>query len=350
MSNLFYKIKPIIGLDFSKTGIRLVAVDRSKMTVHGYGSISLDPSKIGDDISKSSEYLKDKLNHLLSHNIIGKLNSDRAVLGLPTANTFARTFTLPVNKESKLAESANLEAEQYIPMPVETLYLDYQIIGRTKEELTVLMCAIPKSHTDTALEIVESAGIDVAMIEPSVSAVSRLLEYTNEGGMSTVIVDIGPVSTDIAVVDQAIRLTGGVNIGGDTLTLGVAKKMDIPIETAHQLKVLNGLSPGPRQAKLTAALEPNLSKIISETKKVIRFYTDRSPDETKLEQLLVVGSGSNIPGLGEFFTNELMMPARVASPWQALDFGELEQPSKQLRPQLASAAGLALVNPREIWK
>lgn len=29
---------------------------------------------------------------------------------------------------------------------------------------------------------------------------------------------------------------------------------------------------------------------------------------------------SNMPGIGDFFTNELIMPARVANPWQQLNF------------------------------
>lgn len=38
----------------------------------------------------------------------------------------------------------------------------------------------------------------------------------------------------------------------------------------------------------------------------------------KVEQLIIVGGGINISsGIGEFFTNNLVIPARVASPWQS---------------------------------
>ena len=42
MSNIFYKNKPVIGLDVSKTSMRIMSIDKNKMLVHGYGSISLD--------------------------------------------------------------------------------------------------------------------------------------------------------------------------------------------------------------------------------------------------------------------------------------------------------------------
>ena len=100
--------------------------------------------------------------------------------------------------------------------------------------------------------------------------------------------------------------------------------MNVPIETAHQFKVLNGLNPGPRQARIAGALQPSLEKMTNEVKRVMRYYTDRFPNEKKIEQILIVGGGGNLPGIGDFFTNELLMPARVASPWQMLNFDGLE--------------------------
>ena len=327
-----------------------MSVDTAKMLVHGYGSVELDPGKMADDLSQSAEYLQSRLYELLNDNIVGKLTSNRAILGIPTARTFSRTFSLPADKKANLKDAVNLEVEQYIPMPLDALYVDHQIIKQTKEELTVLMCAAPKRTVDPLLTIAQQCGMEVAMIEPNMNAVARLLEHTEEGNLPTVIVDIGPATADIASLDSAIRVTGGLNIGGNTFTLDIAKKMNIPLETAHQLKVLNGLSAGPRQAKITASLRPSLLRIAGEIKKVIRYYTDRFPNEEKIEQVIIVGSGSNVPGLGEFFTNELVMAARVAIPWQTVNFGSLTPPSKQLRPRFMTAAGLALVPPEEIWK
>lgn len=350
MTELFYTNKPIIGLDISKTGVRVVSADRSKMLISGYGSIDLDPSKIMDDIRQSQDYLLEKLQTLFQKNVTGRLEGTRAVLGIPAARTFTRTFTLPVEKEGMIKQAVSLETEQYIPMPLENLYVDYQVIKRGKTDLTVLTCAVPRQFVDGILEIMERAGIDVAMIEPSINAVSRLLEATGEGGgLPTIIVDIGPVGTDVAIYDSAIRVTGSLTIGSNTLTLDIAKHMGVSLETSHQLKVLSGLNAGPRQAKISAALRPSLMKIVNETNKVMRFYTDRFPEEGKLEQVLIVGSGSGVPGLGDFFTNELIMPARIASPWQELKFSNIEAPAKQLKPRLMAAAGLSLVQPQEIW-
>jgi len=216
--------------------------------------------------------------------------------------------------------------------------------------LTVVMCAVPRNVVDTVLSACESVGLTVTMCEPAINAVARVLKSTEKGYLPSVIVDIGATTTDVAILDGSIRLTGGVATGGNTFTLDLSKKLKVTLENAHQLKVLNGLSNGPKQAKIASALQPALRGIVTETRKVIRYYNERLGGDRRLEQVLVVGSGSNVPGIGDYFTNELVMPARTASPWQELDFGDLPQPAKQFRSRYISVTGLANVPKGAMWK
>lgn len=351
MVKLFYKDKPVIGLDISQTGIKVMAVDPKKWLVLGYGSIDLDPAKVQKSLDTNDGYIAENIQLLLGEKLIGHLPSNHAVLGVPTNRSFSRTFTVPATAENTLADAVEIEVDQYIPIPPSSLYIDYEIIERTKEELTVIMAAVPKVLVDSCMEAARSAGLRPIMVEPGINAVARVLEATEEGHLTTLIVDIGPATTDIAVLEGgAIRVSGGLGIGGNTFTLDIAKKLNIALENAHQLKVLNGLNAGPRQAKLVASLQPSLQRITTEVRKVIRYYNERLGEDHKLEQVLIVGSGSNVPGIGDYFTNELIMPARVASPWQKLDFGSLAQPSRQLRPRYITVAGLASVDPAEAWR
>jgi type IV pilus assembly protein PilM len=329
-----------------------MSIDPKKWLVQGYGSLDLDPAKVQLSLDNPEDaYLSENIAKLLNENVIGTLGSDHVIVGLPTTRTFSRTFSIPTSEESKIAGAVEIEVDQYIPIPLNSLYVDYQIIERTKEQLTVGMSAVPSGLVDSCIAAVRSAGLTPILAEPSINAVARVIEATEEGHLTTLIVDMGPASTDIAVLDKgAIRVTGSVGIGGNTFTLDIAKKMNIALENAHQLKVLNGLNTGPRQAKITAALKPSLQKISTEVRKVIRYYNERLNNDRNIQQVLIVGGGANVPGIGEFFTNELVMPARVASPWQKLDFGSLQQPNKQFRPRYITVAGLASVPSEEVWK
>ena len=351
MTKLLHKDKPIIGLDISQTDIKIMAIDPKKWLVLGYGAVDLEPLKLQKSLKEGDEYLSDNLRNLLANKIVGTLPSTHTVVGIPTNRTFSQTFSVPAKAANKLADAIEVEVDQYIPVPMASLYVDYEIIERNKEQLTAVLSAVPKALVDNVLEATNKAGLESIMIEPGVNAVARMLEATEEGHLTTLIVDIGPASTDIAVLDKgAIRVTGGLGIGGNTFTLDIAKKLNVTLENAHQLKVINGLNAGPRQAKLVRALAPSLERITVEVRKVMRYYSERITDERNLEQVLIVGSGSNVPGIGDYFTNELVMPARTASPWQKLDFGNLPQPHKQFRPRYITVAGLASVNYEDIWK
>jgi len=352
MSKFFYKDKPIIGLDISSTGIKLMSIDSKKWLVNGYGSLDLDPLKMKDALENSeSTFLTDSIKSLMADKIIGTLASDRVAVTVPAARSYTRTFTLPSSAEKSLDEAVVLEAEQYIPIPVSTLYIDYEVIERNRKSIVVLMSAVSRVIVDNITRSVEAAGLYPILVEPSMNAVGRVLTATEDGTLPTIVVDIGPATTDIAILDQgAIRVTGGLPIGGNSFTLDIAKKLNIALENAHQLKVLNGLSAGPRQQKLREALSPSLERILMETKKVMRYYNERINSERKLEQLLIVGGGSNVPGIGEYFTENLVIAARVASPWQKLDFDKVQEPPRQFRSRYITVSGVAGVNPGSIWK
>lgn len=350
MKKLFYTDKPIIGLDISSTDMKVMSIDLKRQAVLGYGNIDLDPLRIKKAFEEEDTYLSDSLRTLIDKKLVGELASEQVVLGIPTSRTFSRTFTVPLSAENNLKDAVALEVGQYIPLPLSLLYVDYAVIERNDSVLTVIMSAVPKKIVDNALAACETAGLTVNMIEPAVNAVARILKSTEEGHLPTVIVDIGAANTDIAVLDGSVRITGGIGTGGNTFTLDIAKKLSVTLENAHQLKVLNGLAPGARQEKITAALRPALRGIITETRKVIRYYNERLSNDRRLEQVLVVGSGSNVPGIGEYFTNELVMPARTANPWQQLDFGQLPQPAKQFRSRYITVAGLSNVDKGAMWK
>ena len=231
-----------------------------------------------------------------------------------------------------------------------SLYVDYEIISESEENINVLVSAAPRLLIDKIVDACSRVNLTVNLVEPGINSIARLLRDIEEGDLPTVIVDISSTATDVAILEKGIiRVTGSTAIGGNTFTLDISKKLNIPLEKSHQLKVIHGLNPGSRQESITQALNPSLKKISLEIRRVMRYYEERIKG-IKVEQLIIVGGGSNIPGIGEFFTNNLVIPARVASPWQSLNFGKLPQPAKQLKPRYITVAGIASLTKEEIFK
>ncbi len=349
MSKYFYKDKPVIGLDISQTGLKVMAINPRKMTVTGYGSLDVDPTKLQQSLDGDGVYLTEQLKKLLEEKVVGKLPSNHTVLSIPSSKTYARTLSLPPDVKGDLLEAIKLEADQYIPVPADQLYIDYEVTHRDDESIDAFMCAAPQHIIDTCITAARNVNLKTVVVEPSMNAVARLLKISEQGDLPTVIVDIGAASSDVAILDSTIKVTGGVGIGGNTFTLDISNSMKTSLEHAHQLKVLKGLNAGPDQEKLRKALSRDLDKIIEEVKKVMQYYDERVPDSKKIEQVLIIGGGSNIPGIGDYFTENMLIASRVASPWQILNFDKLPQPARQFKPRYISVAGLACVKPKEVW-
>ena len=347
---LFLHDKPVAGIDISPTGVKVMAIDPKKWTVFGYGSVDLDPAKLQESLATGNDYLSGAINSLMTNHITGHIPSNHVVVSVPTSRTYSRNIVLPRQAEKNLLEAIQLEAEQYIPVPISELNVGYEVIQRTEKELTVTISAAPSALIEALVSACEASGLVVVLVEPGINSIARLIGYAEEGQLPTILVDIGAATTDIAILDSTIRASSSVNEGGNSFTLKIAEKLKVPLEKAHQLKVLEGLSYGPKQSGITAAMKPSLDQIVDKVQKIMRFYTERIDSEKQLAQVVIVGGGSNVPGLGEYFTNALVMPARVASPWQILDFGKLPQPVRQYKPRYITAAGLACVSPKEILK
>lgn len=350
MSNYFYKDKAVIGLDINQTNIKIMAINADKWTVLGYGSIDVDPAKLQQSIEGDGVYLTEQLQQLIQNKIVGELPSNHVIMSIPTARTYSRSISLPGDLKGDILQAIRLEAEQSIPVSIDQLYLDYEVTSKTKDVITAYICAAPCKIVDTCMAAAKQAGLRVVMVEPSMNAVARLLKASEQGELATIIVDIGAANTDVAVLDSTIKVTGGVAIGGNTLTLNISNSLEVSLEQAHQLKVLNGLGPSKQQRNITKAVSPSLQKVVYEIKKIMRYYEERVPGARKLEQVVIIGGGSNMPGLGDYFTENLVLASRIASPWHALNFEKLPQPARQFKPRYISVAGLALVNPKEIWQ
>lgn len=349
MTQLFFKEKQLIGLDISQTSAKFIALSPRRTDVQAYGYVELDQARM-QNVHDVESHLRGQLAEMLGKHSLGRLPSRQVAVSVPTYRTFTRSITLPHDAAGDLMSAIMLEAEQYIPVSLNELYIDHEIIERKADSIEVLMSAVPKLYVDATMSACQASGLTPVLIEPAIVAVARLIRRAEGGDLPTVILDIGAESTDIAILDKSIRVTGAVDVGGHTLTQAIMKAGKITHEAAHVLRTQDGLNVGSKQDMIRRAVDPSLQRIMNETKKVMRYYVERLGSTNKIEQLIIVGGGSNMPGLGEYFTENMVIASRVASPWQILDFGKLKPIPKQLRPRFITAIGLGMIDYREVWR
>jgi type IV pilus assembly protein PilM len=244
-----------------------------------------------------------------------------------------------------------LEAEQYISAPLEELYLDYEVIHQDENSTELFAVAVPQAIVDSYLELAEIFGLETVLIETTLSSSGRLFSQDYQSDVPTVMVDFGSLSADISIFDKNhILVTGTVQGGGKNFTDSIKQYLNVSDKEAGLIKTRYGLGPSKKQADIRKALEPTLTQIIKEIRRMMRYYEERYGTERPISQMVTVGGGANMPGLSDYFTEALRLAVRHTDPWQYLDYKGLQPPTAADKPMYTTAAGLSLTRPSEVFK
>lgn len=321
-----------------------------KNNVTGYGVASFDPAAIKDGVIIDPEPIAKVAYDLFAKQLIGDITTRRTALAVPAARTFTRTVTLPLLGSKDVAEAIRLETEQYVPVPIDELYLDYSTIRTMEKEQELLVIAVPKKIVDSYLILMELLGLEVAALETTISAASRLFIQTEQSDVPTVLIDLGSLSSDITIYDKGLVVTGTVPGGGDSFTQALMSKLNVTKEEAHVIKTKYGLGLSKKQKEITDSMAPILDQMLKEIRRMIRYYEERSDTQRKIGQVVTMGGGANMPGLSEHMTNLLRLPVRMCDPWQQMSFHNLQPPNTVEKSMYVTVCGLALMKPREVFE
>jgi type IV pilus assembly protein PilM len=348
----FYYDKPVFGIDIGFNSIKVMQTRSAgkKHKVLGYGVTSFAKSAMEEGLITDPEAIASAIHELFEKNLVGTISSKRVAVAIPASKTFNRTIRFPkMDKKKELDEAVRYEAEQYIPVAFDDLYMDYSIVSRTDKETEVLATAVPKRIVDSYMTTMQLLGLEPIAMETTINASGRLFLQAEQSDDPTILIDFGSVSADITIFDKTLVVTGTVAGGGDNFSNLIAKKLNVSHDEAHIIKTKYGLGVSKKQAEITEALQPILDQLIKEIKRMIRYYEERKNVEGRIGQVVTLGGGANMPGLSEHMTNLLRLPVRMCDPWQHLDFGGLQPPNNVEKSMYVTVAGLALINPQEIF-
>lgn len=348
---LFYNDKPLFGLDIGFKSVKVMQLEHSnsKYTVSGYGFIDFDETAVQNGVITDFESMAKSIHELFTTNLTGEISTRRVAVSVPASRTFSRVLSLPLLAKKDVNDAVRMEAEQYIPLPIEDLYIDHSILKKTDEKIDVLAVAVPKKIVDSYVRLMHILDLEPAVLETTTSAIDRLFRYTAHHDIPTVLIDFGSVSTDISIYDKYLSVTGTVQGGGDDITLAIAKSLGVKREEAHIIKLKYGLNLSKKQNEITKAVSPLLQKTIKEIKRMIRYYEERTEKHGKIEQIVTFGGGANMPGLSEYLIDHIRVPVRASDPWNNIVFKHLQPPTPIERSMFVIAASLALIKNKEAF-
>lgn len=352
MGKFFYKPEPVFGLDIGHSSIKVMqlALDETRSTpqVLGYGQADFKANAVNNGVIAKPQIVAEQVFTLLTETMVGGVNSKQFVTAAPVANTYNSLVKLPKMKKSELKESVILEAEQVIPLPLDQLYIDYQIVSTNDDSHQVMFVAVPKTIVDSYVKLAELLGLELRAIETTIDSTVRIISKTIEDtDNARLIIDLGSLSSDLAVWDSTLQVTSVVNWGGDHLTRDIQNKLNISHSKAATLKRRYGIGDGPQQKKLYSILESSSTPLIKEAKRILRFY-ERRKDGAKIDQIIIVGGGSSLKGVRDFLSDKLDLDVAPTTALDVFDFGSLQPPHPSKFGTFTTVAGLAMIKEAEI--
>jgi type IV pilus assembly protein PilM len=137
-----------------------------------------------------------KIHHLLK---INKISQRKIILGVSGLHCLTRPVALPELPKAMLGEAVIREARRVLPMPLEQLYLSWQIISVADGKTNIFMVALPRQITDMVIRVINHAGCKPYLMEIKPMALARLSPEP-----TAIILDVQPNEFDIVIMINGI--------------------------------------------------------------------------------------------------------------------------------------------------
>jgi len=349
----FYHDEPLFGLDIGSSSLKVMQISKAKNRpprVIGYGlSGQYSSESIVEGVVVDPKILGEALDGVLRARLIGDITTRRVACAIPSSHTFSRPMKLPFMEKDEMAEAVRLEVEQYIPVPIDNLYLDWEITQRTPKEIELSTVAVPRKIVDSYIKFLETVGLEPVALEPTMNCLSRLFSSADSAhDVPSILLDFGSLSTDLAVFDKTMFVNSTVPTGIDNLVDMIAKKFGLTTQEARQLKNDKGIVDP--HSEVAEVIKPVLDNLIKEVQKIIRYHNERTAEaQRNISQIVLGGGGSTMPGLSQYLSKALGMPARMMDPWLHLDMAGLSRPSEFDRSLFLTVAGAAVLDPKGVF-
>ena len=350
----FYTDKPIFGLDIGRGSLKVMQLEQvgSSPEIIGYGATNFDAQAIDKGVVVKPEVLAVAMHELFEKRLEGEITTRRVAVSLPDHRVFTRSIQLPALNHEELREAVQLEVEQYVPMQLQDLYLDYVATDSTQDSLHIFVVAASRRIVDSYLDLATKLGLEPILVEPAVMSTVRFLaQNKKQAAGASIVVDFGSLMATVSIYDKTTIATSSVPAGGLVFTEAIRNELGVSQEEANDIKTQFGLDFSEYQEQISKALKSPLEKVVAEIRRMLRYHAEHYSGREGISRIIILGGGANMPGLSSYLTDTLRIPATTnAHPWGVFRYDRhLKMPPEADRQMYSTVAGLAVLNPKEVF-
>ncbi len=332
------------GLDIGTTSIKVCKLKKTGKTY------MLDSVIVSPNTSKGimSESLVDqqKLGNSLRELITRAGIKDRNVnVSLPESQVYTKIIEMPLLSDKELAAALKWEMEQYIPLPLDQVKTDWQVLqkieGKEKKGMFVLIVAAPTAVLEKYEKILTQVDLVGESIETEILSVQRALAPLFATQVAHLVLHVGASSSIIAVVrEQILQMVFPIGLGGTAITRAISADLGIDLAQAENYKKAYGLNQQAFEGKIGKALSPILESITGDIKKALLLYKEKYKEE--ISQIILSGGTALLPGIDAYFINSLNTQIVIGNCWDLYGITNIPNEVRREAPSFNVVFGLAL--------
>lgn len=344
----FSRKPPLVGLDISATSVKLLELSRSgeRYRVESYAVEPLPAGAVTEKTLGDVEAVGEAVKRAIKQS---RTSARHAAVAVAGSAVITKVITLPANlSDDEMAAQIEVEADQYIPYPLEEVNLDFEVIGPAEEEgaVNVLLAASRRENVDARVAVLELAGLKPRVVDVEAYAAENILALmaaqNPARGLAGIVAlfDIGATMTTLNVMDNLkLVYTREQNFGGKQLTEEIQNRYGMSYEEAGKAKKLGGLPPDYE----TEVLQPFKEALAQQVNRSLQFFYSSSQYHS-VDTILLAGGNAMIPGIAGMVESAVGTHTEVFNPFIGMSVAPRVNAQALTRdaPSLMIACGLAL--------
>ena len=230
------KVNSAIGIEYNSHEIKAVELYKhsdGRLEIIASGKQLLDNNTMGNGMIMDSALFGVSLNELFTN---GKFNKNAPIIiGVNNENVIMRYATFPKVPDDKLRSVVTMQAQDFIPVPISELGLDFVVIDETTDDddqpaLNVLLVGARNFMLQNLIQNFDEAKLEVVDIDSSFLAWCRVaIDEVTEDDVVGFLCLTDDVLDFVAIADKEIKMVRSINIP-DRAMIEVKKAFNDPLE------------------------------------------------------------------------------------------------------------------------
>ena len=302
------KHRMLLGIDIGASEVKLVELARSgpRYQVEAYAIEPLPANAVVENAILEPEAVGPVVARLL---VKARARSRQAAVAVSGSAVITKTLEMPADLSvDELETRLRVDADQYIPYPLDDMALDFQVLGAAPgnpRHVSVLLAACRRESVERLEAVLDLAGLVPAVVDVEAHAWQRAVALLPDLQRCCV-----------AVID----------VGASVITLNVLRDGLIVYSREHLFapqQLPTDLQPCYVQGAPMVALDewvpsvpgqPFCEVLVQQVSRSLQLYADTG-QHPAIEHALLAGVGALINGLEPMLEQYLGISTRLANPF-----------------------------------